>query len=106
MKEMWRDGYQTLAWTRPQQLVLTPAQTLLNEGITPTEANFQMNTISTTAKQYGLYVTLTDILLDVAPVDFIAEAAEVTGKNLARVVDEVIQEMLDSTLTSSQVLFA
>lgn len=105
-KGIRRDGYQTLAWTRPNQLVLTPAQTLLTEGITPTETNLVYTTVSMQAQQYGLYVTLTDILIDVMAVPVIANAAEETGRNLARVVDQVIQSNLDLNLTASQVLFA
>lgn len=89
-----QNGYETMAWTKTRKMLYTPADVLLSQGVTPVEKEFFMDTISVKPKQYGLYVTLTDFLLDVSPLNLITEASKVIGANMARVVDAVIQDNL------------
>lgn len=99
-KPVWQDGFNTLAWTRVDKLTVSAATALLTESTTPTETNLTMTTITMTPNQYGLYVTLSDLLIDVSPIQIIANATKVVGENLARIVDSVIQATLLSTVTN------
>ena len=94
-KPVRQRGYHELAWTRIQRLVLPAASALLTEGITPTEQDLRMETISITPKQFGLFVIVSDILIDTSAIKLIADAAVEVGNNLARIVDEDIQSNLE-----------
>lgn len=93
-KPIYQEGYQTLAWTRVNRLEVTPASALLNQGVTPVETNINLDTITLVPKQYGMYVTLSDYLLDVAPINLVKEASKQVGNNMARIIDSVIQSNL------------
>ena len=99
-KPVYQNGYQTLAWTRVNRLEVTPSSALLNQGITPVETNINLNTITLVPKQYGMYVTLSDYLLDVAPISMVKEATVVIGQNMARIIDAVIQSNLSTNGTN------
>lgn len=99
-KPVWQDGYNTLAWTRVNKLTVSAATALLTESTTPTETSLTMDTITMTPNQYGIYVTLSDLLIDTAPIQIIANTAKVVGDNLARIVDSVIQTTLLNTVTN------
>jgi N4-gp56 family major capsid protein len=90
-KPMVADGYSTVSWTKPSKLTRTAAQTTLTEGVTPASAAFTFATISATPVQYGLYVEVSDLLMNVAPIDVLGKAAVEVRNNLARVIDQVIQ---------------
>ena len=97
--DMWEKparpaGYNTLAWTRCNKLTVTPAQASLTEGVTPDDTAVTFTTISLTANQYGMYAIITDILEDVSPVPMVANAAKVIWANMARIIDQVIQNVL------------
>lgn len=99
-KPVYQDGYQTLAWTRVNRLEVTPASALLNQGITPVETNINLDTITLVPKQYGMYVTMSDYLLDVAPINLTKEATVQVGNNMARILDNVIQSNLATNGTN------
>lgn len=99
-KPVWQDGFNTLAWTRVNKLTVSAATALLTESTTPAETSLTMDTITMTPNQYGLYVTLSDLLIDTAPIQIIANTAKVVWDNLARIVDSVIQATLLSTVTN------
>lgn len=103
-KPVWQRGYETLAWTKVRRLEYTPADVLLTEGVTPPAKDFVLDTISVQPKQYGMYVTITDMLMKVIPFNLMKEAAKVIGDNMARVVDQIIQDNLATNGTN--VLFA
>lgn len=97
--DMWEKparpaGYNTLAWTRCNKLTVTPTQATLTEGVTPDDTAVTFTTISLTANQYGMYAIITDILEDVSPVPMVANAAKVIWANMARIIDQVIQNVL------------
>lgn len=92
--------FNTLAWTKVDQLRVTASSALLTEGTTGSESSLTMTTISMTPNQYGLYVTMSDLLIDVAPIALISKAATVVGQNLARIIDSVIQSVLATTGTN------
>jgi N4-gp56 family major capsid protein len=100
-KPVWQDGFNTLAWTRVDKLTVSASTALLTESTTPTETNLTMTTITMTPNQYGLFVTLSDLLIDVSPIQIISNASKVVWENLARIVDSVIQATLLSTVTNA-----
>lgn len=99
-KPVWDDGYYNLAWTRMQRLTITPAQAALQEGVTPNATNTQMETIQITAKEYGMYVTLSTYLLRVSAINVLNSAATEVASNMARIIDEVIQDNLATNGTN------
>lgn len=86
-----QDGYGTVAWARPSQLTVTPASATLTEGTTPSGTSFSYSVITATPVQYGLFVELSDRLLNAAPTNIIANAASELSANLGRIMDQVIQ---------------
>lgn len=96
-------GYKTLSRSRIARLTTTVANSTLTSGVTPSEQNLTETTATATPVQYGLFVTLTDDLVKIVPVEIVAEALELVGNNLARVVDQVIQTML--LTTGTQVIY-
>ena len=106
--DMWEKparpaGYNTLAWTRCNKLTVTPTTATLTEGVTPDDTAITFTTISLTANQYGMYAIITDILEDVSPVPMVSNALKVIGENMARIIDQVIQEVL---ATGTNVIYA
>ena len=102
-KKQLYSGYKTISWSRINRLTATVAQATLSEGITPTDQNLTEQTLTVNPVQYGLYVTLTDQLIEIVPIEIISEGLEAVGNNLARVIDQVIQSML--LTTGSNVIF-
>lgn len=96
-------GYNVVSWARYSKLTLTAGQALLSEGTTPTEAAFSASVVSASPSQYGMYVIASDVLVKVDPINVLGGAAKELGNNLARVVDAVIQDELD---TGTRVLYA
>lgn len=90
-KPMVSEGYSTVSWAKPSKLTRSVSQTTLVEGVTPASAAFAFATVTATPVQYGLYVEVSDQLLNVAPVDILGKAAVEVRNNLARIIDQVIQ---------------
>jgi N4-gp56 family major capsid protein len=86
-----QDGYASVSWAKPSKLTRSVAQTTLVEGVTPASAAFTFATINAVPVQYGLYVEVSDQLLNVAPVPVLSLAATEVSRNLSRVIDQVIQ---------------
>ena len=99
-KSAWKKGYNTLSRTKVDRKISTPASVLLTEGVTPTATNITTTTISVTANQYGEFATITDILEDSSPIQMIKESAKVLGKDMARVMDSVMQANLETNWTN------
>ena len=71
---------------------LAPATTPLSEGVTPDGKEFTVTSVRATLKQYGDYVTVSDVL-DMTGLDpVITEMAEVLGEQAAETIDSVIKE--------------
>ena len=71
---------------------LAPATTPLTEGVTPNGSDFTVTNVRATVKQYGDYVTVSDVL-DMAGLDpVITEMAEVLGEQAAETIDNVIKQ--------------
>ena len=70
--------------------------TPLTEGVTPDGQNLEWGTVSATVKQYGDYVTTSDVL-DMTSVDYnIAEAARVLGDQAGLSLDSIVKEVLNA----------
>ena len=84
-------------WAKFPALSFTPSQAELIDGVTPNDQAFTATTISAASKQYGLYVIITDKLKAKALFNVAMIAAEILGDNMARIVDNVIQnEVVDN----------
>ena len=90
-KPLYQDGYNTVSWAKFSQLNVTAASSVLTEGTTPSDTAMTAAVISTTPIQYGLVVTLTDMVIKNNVINFIEGASTEVGSNMARIIDEVIQ---------------
>lgn len=88
----------SVIWIKPQQLTLSPAQATLEEGVTPESTNMNLTYIETATVQYGLFVSITDILAKKAQkLALMEKAAELVARNMGRIMDRVVQdEVLDN----------
>lgn len=94
---------------------LPKAMTALTEGVTPNGEKLDMYTVTATLKQYGDYVTLTDLLQMTAIDNHVLEAQERLGDQAGRTLDTVTREVInagtnvqyaDGTVTSRAALTA
>ena len=96
-------GYNVLSWAKPSKLTLTAWQVALTEWVTPTSTGFTYSVITASPSQYGMYIEVSDRLLNVDPLNVLWDAAKEIGNNMARVIDNVIQTEL---ATGTNVLYA
>lgn len=88
-------GYQTVSWSRIDQLTRTIAQATLVEGTTPTEVAATFTVVQATPVQYGMQIIMSDLLLKTSPVtDILNKAGGAIGDNMMRIIDKVIQAEL------------
>lgn len=74
---------------------LAKVTTALVEGVTPEGQALDVSTITATVKQYGGFVTLTD-LLDLTAIDNVkTEAVQLIGSQAGRSLDTVVREVLN-----------
>lgn len=86
----------TISYRRVNRLSVVP--TPLNEGITPLGASLSMSEVVATLAQYGNYVTITDVVNDLAKDPIAREASDVMGVNGAELIETIIrQEMIAGT---------
>jgi len=74
--------------------LLTAATTPLTEGVTPSGSQLSKTDISTTVKQYGDYVTLTDKLLFTTTDPVLAEANSVLAQQAGNTFDQLIRDII------------
>lgn len=87
--------------------VFTPTQATLQEGITPTEQNVSFSQVTVDMVQYGVPAILTDIAVKDSPIDMYTYTAKEIGRQMAQIVDQVVQTellTLDNT-TQTQVTY-
>jgi len=90
-------GADNVVWAKFPALSFTPAQSELIDGVTPNDVGFTAETISVAAKQYGLYVILTDKVTKKSLFNLSMVVSEILGDNMARIIDNVIQnEVIDN----------
>lgn len=96
-------GYNVLSWAKASKLTLTAGQISLTEGVTPTSTAFSYSVVTASPTQYGMYIEVSDRLLNVDPLNVLGDAAKEIGANMARVIDQVIQTEL---ATGTNVIYA
>lgn len=88
-------GYNTIRWSKFIRITSLPAGAAnvasLTEGITPTPVAFNATTVSATPTQYGVVVTITDMLIQDSVLDWLGGAAKAIGDAMARSIDATIQ---------------
>lgn len=92
--------YSSVTWNKPQRNEVTPAAALLTPGITPVSTNQVIDSIQTSAKQYGIYSTLSDELINrMANRNLPGTISELIAANMARIIDRVVQDaVLDNAV--------
>lgn len=87
------DGYQTLAWAKFDQIAASAvtAGTTSNDGVTPSDTDFDGTITSLTPLQYRVVVNLSDMVIERNVINFLQGASNAVGKALARRIDQVVQ---------------
>ena len=74
-----------------------PEQTLpLVEGVTPDGQSLNVKTITAEVKQYGGYVTLSDVLILTAIDNNLVQATKLTASQAGRTLDTITREVINS----------
>jgi N4-gp56 family major capsid protein len=89
-----------VVWAKFPALAVTPTQSELIDGVTSNDIGYTAETITAVSKQYGLYVILTDKLSKKALFNMSAIVSELLGDNMARIVDNVIQNEVTDNATN------
>ena len=74
---------------------LPKATTPLTEGVTPQGGTLEVSTITSTVKQYGSYIPLTDVLLLTAIDNNLVQALDLLGGQSGETLDTVTREILN-----------
>lgn len=74
---------------------LPKALTVLTEGVTPDGQKLTMSTITSEVRQYGAYVTLSDMLLLTAIDNNLVQATKLLGKQAGETLDTITREVLN-----------
>lgn len=69
---------------------LTPASTPLTEGVTPTGSSLSVTKVEASLKQYGDYVTVSDVLETQAKDPIITETSQLEGEQAGETLNDVI----------------
>ena len=75
---------------------LAKATTPLTEGVTPDGKSLSVSTITATVKQYGDFVTQTDVLELTSLDNTILEATKLLGRQAGLTLDTVVRDVLNS----------
>lgn len=75
---------------------LSKALTPLTEGVTPDGSKLDVSTVTSTVKQYGNWIMLSDMLLLTAIDNNLVQATELLGDNAGRTLDTVTREVLNT----------
>lgn len=84
-KQMPKNKTDTIKFRRPR--VFTAATTPLVEGVTPTATQFGYEDVSTSLKQYGQVVEITDVIEDLAEDPVLQDASLQSGENIGRTME-------------------
>lgn len=75
---------------------LAKKTTALTEGVTPDGNKLDVTTVTSTVKQYGDWIMLTDVLLLTAIDNNMVQATEILGDQAGRTLDTVTREVLNA----------
>lgn len=74
---------------------LPKALTALTEGVTPQGSSLNVTTVSATVKQYGDYITISDMLDLTAIDDNLVQATELLGDQSGATIDTVVRDIIN-----------
>jgi N4-gp56 family major capsid protein len=84
-KQMPKNKTDTIKFRRPK--IFTAATTPLVEGVTPNSTQFQYEDVSTSLKQYGMVIEVTDVIEDLAEDPVLNDASLQAGENIGRTIE-------------------
>lgn len=84
-KPMPKNKTDTIKFRRPR--IFTAATTPLVEGVTPPETIFSYEDVSTTLRQYGQIVVITDKIEDLHEDPVLSDASVQAGENIGRTIE-------------------
>lgn len=73
----------------------------LVEGVTPTAQALSKTDITLTVSQYGAYTVITDMVQYTDEDDVLNEAGKILGTQMGETMDEIVRDVLASTLSST-----
>ena len=82
---------------------LAKALTPLTEGVTPTGKGLNVSKVTSTVKQYGDYIQMSDMLILTAIDNNMVQATELLGSQAGRTLDAVTREIINA---GTNVLYA
>lgn len=86
-KMMPKNKSTVIKWRRPK--VFTEATTPLVEGVTPASTAFEYEDVTATMKQYGMVVTVTDVIEDTHEDPVLNDATVQAGENIGRTMEQL-----------------
>lgn len=89
-------GYNTLGWAKFTQVAdssITEGDDT-TDGVTPASIDFDATVITVTPKQYRVVISLSDMLIDLNVINFLAGAAREVGAAMARRIDKEVQTII------------
>ena len=88
-----KNGGKTIEFRKyaPLGKALTP----LTEGVTPSGNSLSVSTLTATIKQYGDYITLSDVLLLTAIDNNLVHATELLGQQAGETLDTITREVIN-----------
>lgn len=75
---------------------LKKALTALTEGVTPSGNSLSVSVLTATVKQYGDYITLSDMLMMTAIDNNLVQASKLLGNQAGETLDTITREVLNS----------
>lgn len=84
-KQMPKNKSTTIKFRRPR--IFDPATTPLVEGVTPTSTQFGYDDVTTSLKQYGQVVEITDVIEDTHEDPVLNDATVQCGENIGRTME-------------------
>lgn len=79
-----------IKFRRPIPFAAVPANQVLTEGVTPAATSLTYEDVSVTLTQYGGLVQISDVVQDLAEDPVLKDAAQLSGEQAARIVEQVI----------------
>jgi N4-gp56 family major capsid protein len=93
-KRILPKGTRYYAWTIMNRNTFTAQQAVLVEGVTPTSDTSSFNMVDFFVNEYGRYEIVSNLAVQDSPVDIYTYFAEELMRQLAQVVDTVVQTTL------------
>ena len=91
-----KNGGKTIEFRKYSPLPAIPEDRVLTEGVTPNGQSLDVSTVESSVKQYGGYVTLSDMLLLTAIDNNLVQATELIASQAGRVLDQVTREVINA----------